>query len=98
MSYEEIKNSIEQDLINQGFNRVEEDLIRTDIRQHQIIINNVPSVQEEKQEIKFVCLGEGAIDDQVSIGYALYVNSHNVTDLWCTSLEDFKYLLKTLII
>lgn len=96
MTYEEIKNSIEQDLINQGFNRVGEDLVRVNVQQHQIIVNGVPSVQEERQEIKFSCIGEGSIDDQATVGFSLYINNHSVTDLWCTSLDDFKYLLQRL--
>lgn len=96
MNYEDIKNNIEQDLIRQGFEREGDDLIKINIRQHQIVINGVPSVQEEKQEIKFSCIGEGYIDDQPTAGFGLYINNHNVTDLWCTSLEDFKYLLQKL--
>lgn len=96
MNYEEIKNIIEQDLIRQGFERKGDDLIKTDTRRHQIVINGVPSVQEEKQEIKFSCIGGGLIDDQPTAGFSLFINDHNVTDLWCSSLEDFKYLLTRL--
>lgn len=96
MNYEEIKNSIEQDLIRQGFVKQGHCLIKIDIRQHQIVINGVPSVQEEKQEVEFRYIGEGSIDERPAVGYSLYINNCNVTDLWCTNLEDFKYLLQKL--
>lgn len=90
MSYEEIKNSIEQDLIRQGFERKGDDLVKVNVRRHQMVVNGVSSVQEEKQEIKFSCIGEGSIDDQPTAGFSLFINDHNVTDFWCTCLEDFQ--------
>ena len=92
MSFEEIKNSIEQDLMNNGFHKDGEDLIRIDRRQHQIVINGQPSIREEEMTIKFSCLGEGSIDDVPTAGFAMYIDNHNVTDVWCTCLEDFRYL------
>lgn len=96
MSYEEIKNIIEQDLISNGFENTDKGLTRIDVRHQQIVINGQAAIQELRQEIRFVCLGEGYIENNPTVGYAMYVDDFNVTDLWCTSLDDFKYLLKTL--
>ena len=96
MSFEDIKQSIEQDLISNGFHKENDDLIRVDVQQRQIVINGVSNVQEVKQEIKFSCIGEGSVDSTPSAGFAMYINGFNVTDLWCASLEDFKYLIQKL--
>ena len=96
MNFDEIRNSIEQDLISKGFEKNGDELIKVNVKHQQIVINGQTSVQEHKQELKFVCLGEGAIDNQASVGFGLYVDDHNVTDIWCTSLEDFNYLLNRL--
>lgn len=96
MSYENIRHDIEQDLINNGFELKENELVKTNSRKHQIVINGVHTVQEEKQEIKIHHLGEGYIDDKPTAGFSIFINEQPITDVWCTNLEDFKYLIQRL--
>lgn len=98
MDYEELKKTINDKLIESGFelsnttlNNEEVDvLIKTETHRNQIIINGTPSIQEEKHTLNFICLGEGAIDDYPLVGYKLKADKQDLGDFWLSEVNDLK--------
>ena len=88
MSYDKLKKQIVDKLIEAGFTQKDDSFVHIETRQSQVIINGQASIQEHKPEIKLSIIGEGAIDDDVTIGLNLNVSGEDKGDFWIRDLED----------
>ena len=88
MSYDELKKQVADKLIEVGFTQRDDSFVHTETRQSQVIINGQASIQEHKLEIRLTILGEGAIDNDVTLGLNLSTNGEDGGDFWIRDLKD----------
>ena len=88
MSYDELKKQVVDKLIEVGFTQKDDSFIHIETRQSQVIVNGRVSIQEHKLEIKLSIIGEGAIDNEVTIGLNLNIEGEDKGDFWIRDLLD----------
>lgn len=88
MSYDELKKQVADKLIEVGFTQRDDSFVHIETRQSQVIINGQASIQEHKLEIRLTILGEGAIDNDVTLGLNLSTNGEDSGDFWIRDLKD----------
>lgn len=88
MSYDELKKLVVDKLIEVGFTQKDDSFIHVETRQSQVIVNGQASIQEHKLEIKLSIIGEGAIDNDVTLGLNLNISGEDKGDFWIRDLKD----------
>ena len=90
MSYDELKQQVVDKLIGAGFNLEGDTYVRVETKRTQVVINGHESVQEQKVYFRFSIIGEGAIDDKVTVGLNLKVNNADEGDFWIGQPSDLQ--------
>ena len=88
MSYDELKKLVVDKLIEVGFVQKDDSFIHVETRQSQVIVNGQASIQEHKLEIKLSIIGEGSIDNDVTLGLNLNISGEDKGDFWIRDLKD----------
>lgn len=88
MSYDELKKQVVDKLLEVGFTQKDDSFVHIETHQSQVIVNGQASIQEHKLKIKLSIIGEGAIDNDVTIGLNLSVSGEDKGDFWIRDLTD----------
>ena len=92
-TFEDLKTACDAELIRLGFTKVDDNTMRkVRVQQHQMIVNGQSIFREEKIYVDIICLGEGFVDKDVSIGYTFKMNNHEMIDHWFTDPEDLRMI------